>query len=110
MSAVDDLRILWDMADEINRYGWTQLPSSLRGHIKTKRGQHVALVLEQTAQRLMASGHREAALQRQVDGLRNEMQRFTDQMLEMEKNVRARPDASNHFRADSQESVVLAHE
>jgi hypothetical protein len=73
-----DLRVLDAMAEEIELYGTTQLPGSLRSYIKTKRGRRVALVLETLASRISAL---DLEIKRQnitIDGLRSDMQAMTD--------------------------------
>lgn len=80
-----DLRILAEMADEIDKYGTTQLPASLRSHVQTERGKNVAKTLETVAHKLLDEKfhHRMNVerLQREIDGLRNEMQVMTDASL-----------------------------
>jgi hypothetical protein len=79
-----DLRILAEMADEIEKYGWCQLPGSLRALIKTKRGKAVGFRMESLARNLLdtiyASAEKVEKLNKEIDGLRNEMQTLTDLM------------------------------
>lgn len=91
MSAVTDLQILNEIAEEIDEYGITGLPGSLRSLIKTKRGQFVAKVLEETA--IMAIDLKcelkdlTEALQLKIEGLRNENQQLTDLVEELQNQL-----------------------
>jgi hypothetical protein len=77
-----DLRILAEMADEIEKYGWCQLPGSLRSLVRTSRGKAVGMLLENLSHKLMfsqfARGEEPSKLNKEIDGLRNEMQTLTD--------------------------------
>jgi hypothetical protein len=77
-----DLRILAEMADEIREHGYCGLPGSLRALIKTKRGKDVGTLLEKLALELLhakfAHENKIRALDREINGLRNEMQIMTD--------------------------------
>jgi hypothetical protein len=83
MTAVDDLRILHEMAEEIATYRFVSLPRS-GSILKTKRGQYVGRILEDVARNALDARYEKQRLKATIDGLRDEMQRMTDQMLEME--------------------------
>jgi hypothetical protein len=86
VSCEQDLRILAEMAFEIRTYKCCGLPNSLRSLIKTKRGKDVALLLEEQSIRLIKEGAaaqmKIEALESEIDGLRNENQQLTDQLLD----------------------------
>lgn len=85
MSSVDDIRILAEMAEEIDDRGFTALPGSLRSCIKGKRAIKVAETLERVSVGLLSEKHGHAdqidRLMKEIDGLRNEMQSLTDSTL-----------------------------
>ena len=81
-----DMVILAELAEEISQYGVPGLPGSLRASIKTQRARKVAEVLEQKAwewARLdMKRSLRIEELEKEVNGLRDEMQVLTDSTLQ----------------------------
>jgi hypothetical protein len=84
--ASDDMRILDEIATEIQDHHFTGLPSALRSHIKTKRALHVATVLETVARNLIlernSKKETEDILLPIIEGLRTDNQRLTDALLE----------------------------
>jgi len=86
-----NLRILAEMADEIEKYGLTQLPGSLRSLIKTQRGKFVGLILETLSQRLkftqFANGEDVSHLKNQINGLRYENQNLTELVEQLEDRL-----------------------
>lgn len=77
-----DLRILDEMAEEIEKYGITQLPVALRGHVRTKRGDRVAFVLEMLARKvidLKCDLERKAI---EINGLRDDMHVISNRFLQ----------------------------
>jgi hypothetical protein len=86
VSCEQDLRILAEMAFEIRTYKCCGLPNSLRTLIKTKRGKDVALLLEEQSIALLRGASinemKIEALESEIDGLRNENQQLTDQLLD----------------------------
>ena len=86
-----DLRILDEMADEIRKYGTTQLPGGLRGLIKTQRGKAIAKTLEATAHKALEWKFKclsvEQGLLKQIDGLRNENQNLTELVENLEDRL-----------------------
>jgi hypothetical protein len=88
MSCEYDLRILAEIADEINEYKYCGLPGSLRNGLTTKRAKDIALLLEGQAYRLITEP---AVLQLKIDrlerennALRDENQMLTDFSLRHE--------------------------
>jgi hypothetical protein len=85
MSAVYDLQILAEMADEIRKYKVPGLPASLRSCLTTKRGRDVGNLLEELAVNLLKQRFDKedeiSRLKVEIDGLRNEMQTLTDLSL-----------------------------
>jgi hypothetical protein len=61
MNAVEDLRLLNEMAEEIEKYGCPSLPGSLRSLIRVKRSGRVAALLE-------AQAHEIIRLREEIDG------------------------------------------
>ena len=86
-----DLRILAEMADEIEKYGFTQLPGSLRSLVKTQRGRAVAKVLESVAGKALewkfTASRIEDQLTKAIDGLRNENQNLTELVENLEDRL-----------------------
>jgi hypothetical protein len=80
-----DLRILDEMAKEILDRGTVALPGALRSLVRTERGQRVAIALEVGATELAVERreHKYAVeqLRKTIDGLRNENQTLTDELL-----------------------------
>lgn len=83
-----DLRIIAEMAEEIDARGMTALPGSLRRFVRTARGQHVAATLERVARELVMERHANseelARLHREIDGLRSTVEKMTDAALTAE--------------------------
>jgi FtsZ-binding cell division protein ZapB len=92
MQSVEDLRILAEMADEIQKYGCPGLPGSLRSLIRTERGKNVGAVLEKLSRDLLILKYQYKEevekLRNKNDDLRDEMQLVTDRLeaLESEGN------------------------
>lgn len=91
-NSLNDLRILNEMADEIQKYGTVGLPGSLRKLIKTQRGLAVGFLLEKLANDLLISKYQYKEdtdkLIKANNALRDEMQLVTDRLeaLESENN------------------------
>jgi hypothetical protein len=92
-NSLNDLRILNEMADEIQKYGTVGLPGSLRKLIKTQRGLAVGFLLEKLANDLLMVRHQDELiidrLKKENNALRDEMQLVTDRLeaLESENNL-----------------------
>jgi hypothetical protein len=82
----DDMRILDEMASEIEENNCTGLPGALRSYLKTKRARRVGRVLETTAMYLLTSNHELKEVRDHlllvIEGLRTDNQRLTDALLE----------------------------
>jgi hypothetical protein len=90
MQSVEDLRILAEMADEIQKYGVPALPGSLRSLIKTQRGQQVGQVLDKLSKELsiIKWQYKEEIekLTNKNNDLRDEMQLVTDRLEKLESD------------------------
>jgi hypothetical protein len=82
----DDLRILDEMASEIEENNCTGLRGALRCNLKTKRARRVGRVLETTAMYLLTSNYELKEVRDHlllvIEGLRTDNQRLTDALLE----------------------------
>lgn len=90
MTAADDLRIIAEMADEIEQRGHSLMfPALLLRRVTTEHGKRIArLIAEMSVQLLNATYALKsigAKHEKEVGGLRDEMQRMTDQVLEAER-------------------------
>jgi hypothetical protein len=92
MQSVEDLRILAEMAQEIQKYGCPSLPGSLKSLIRTQRGTEVGVVLEGLAYDLLILKYRYKEDTEKLininNNLRDEMHLVTDRLeaLESEGN------------------------
>jgi hypothetical protein len=92
MQSVEDLRMLAEMADEIQKCGCTGLPGSLRRLIRTERGKSVGAILENLSHDLLILKYQYKEevekLRNKNNDLRDEMQLVTDRLeaLESEGN------------------------
>ena len=81
-----DLIVLTEIAEEISEHGVTSLTRSSRSYVRTKRAKFVAEVLEKKSHEWMHSDLKKSLrieeLEREVNGLRDEMQVLTDAMLQ----------------------------
>jgi hypothetical protein len=77
---------LYEIAFEIRTYKCVGLPNALSGSIKTKRGKFVASLLEELSEKLIKDSAtaqmKIEVLEEEIDGLRNENQQLTDQLLD----------------------------
>jgi hypothetical protein len=84
-----DMRILDELATEIEKHNLAGLPGALRSYLKTKRALHVATVLERVAWDLVMERRPpntlERSLQATIEHLRDDNQRLTDALLEDSK-------------------------
>ena len=88
MTAVNDLRLLAEMAEEIEQTGYTGLPGGLglRRLLTTQNGKLVGKSLENIAGKLLGEKDQHARnvakLQRVIDGLRSELDQATASIAE----------------------------
>lgn len=87
MTAVNDLRILADMADEIKKHGFVALPASLVSCISTQRGKATATALIDAARDVYRAKEEVQMLRASVEHLRNDMDRASAEILRLEGMV-----------------------
>lgn len=87
MTAVNDLRILTEMADEIERGGFVSLPMSLVRCISTQHGKATAKALVDAVRAVYAAKNEVNVLRDEVEHLRNDMDRASEEILRLERLV-----------------------
>jgi hypothetical protein len=90
MTAADDLRIIAEMAEEIDKRGHSLFfTASLLRRVTTEHGKRVVKLIADMSVRLLDAKWKLGSIvtehEKEISGLRDEMQRMTDALLEAEK-------------------------